>query len=529
MTANWVVVPVLVPLMTATVLLVVNGRRWQRWLTVVSLLGLLAIEVGLGATVAGGTILVHRLGDWPAPFGIILVADRLTVIMLLLAAMTGLAVVLYDIADPDPELRRLPFYPLFHFLLMGVNGAFVTGDLFNLFVFFEVLLIASYGLITLGASRRQLRAGFQFVVLNLLTSALFLFGVGALYGLTGTLNMADLAIKVPLVHEGDTALLHVAMMTLLVVFAAKAALLPLAFWLPDSYAAPPAPVSAMFGGIATKVGVYALLRVFTTVFAEIRAPAAEVLIFLGAVSMIVGVLGAVAQTEIRRLLSFHIISQIGYLAFGLALFTVGGVAAAVFYMVHYTIVKCALFLVSGLGERLGGAKDLKRLGGLAERSPTLALLFFVAAMSLAGLPPTSGFLSKYVLLAAGIAEGRYVAVTIGLVAGLLTLFSMVKVWTMAFWGAQPEGDIGRVSRGQLAAAGLLVSFSATIALAAQPVYEFARSTAEQTLDTAAYVAAVAPVSDRVNAMTSVRTPATANQSPITVDRLPITAHRPPSS
>jgi multicomponent Na+:H+ antiporter subunit D len=467
-------------MLTATLLLAVNNRKWQRRVTVASLFGLLAMEILLGLTVADGTILVHRLGDWPAPFGIVLVADRLAVVMLLLATITALAVVLYDIADPDPDLRRLPFYPLFHFLLMGLNGAFVTGDLFNLFVFFEVLLIASYALITLGASARQLRAGFQFVVLNLLTSALFLFGVGALYGLTGTLNMADLALKVPLLHGGDAALLHVAMMSLLVVFAAKAALLPLAFWLPDAYPAPPAPVSALFGGIATKVGVYALLRVFTTVFAEVRAPAAEVLIVLGSVSMILGVLGALAQTEIRRLLSFHIISQIGYLTFGMALFTVGGLAAAIFYMVHYTIVKCALFLVGGLGERLGGAKDLRQLGGLAQRSPVLALLFFVAGISLAGLPPTSGFLSKYLLLAAGIGEGRYVAVTVGFVAGLLTLMSMMKIWTMA--GAERIGAV-RLSRGA-GAAGLLVVLGCHRASGTAAVR--VRGDGRQTLDTAAY-------------------------------------------
>lgn len=491
--ATWVVVPVILPMLTATLLLVVNDRRLQRWVSVTSLVALLGIEVFLGIIVSDGTVLVHRLGNWPAPFGIVLLADRLAVTMLLLGTITSLAVILYDVADPDRELRRLPFQPLFHFLLMGLNGAFVTGDLFNLFVFFEVLLIASYALVTLGASPRQLRAGFQFVVLNLVSSALFLFGIGALYGLTGTLNMADLAVKVPQLAEADARLLRVAMMTLLVVFSTKAALLPLAFWLPDTYPAAPPPVSAMFGGIATKVGVYALIRVFTTVFAEVRAPAAEVLIFLGIVSMIIGVLGAVAQTEIRRLLSFHIISQIGYLAFGLALFTVSGVAAAIFYMVHYTIVKCALFLVAGLGERLGSSRDLKHLHGLARRSPTLAMLFFVAAISLAGLPPTSGFLSKYLLLAAGIAEGRYLAVTVGFVAGLLTLLSMMKIWTMAFWGAEHEGTAVPMKGGQLLAVGLLVSFSLTIAVAAEPLYEFSRAAAEQVLNTGAYVTAVQPL------------------------------------
>jgi multicomponent Na+:H+ antiporter subunit D len=491
--ASWVVVPVILPMLTAISLLVVNRRRWQRGISVASLLALVGVEVFLAVVVSDGTVLVHRVGDWPAPFGIVLLADRLAAVMLLLASVTGLAVMLYDVADPDPDLRRLPYQPLFHFLLMGLNGAFVTGDLFNLFVFFEVLLIASYALVTLGASPRQLRAGFQFVVLNLVSSALFLFGLGALYGLTGTLNMADLAIKVPLLGAADARLLRVTMMTLLVVFSTKAALLPLAFWLPDTYPAPPTPVAAMFGGIATKVGVYALIRVFTTVFAEVRAPAAEVLIILGAASMILGVLGAVAQTEIRRLLSFHIISQIGYLAFGLALFTVSGVAAAIFYMVHYTIVKCSLFLIAGLGEQLGKSRDLKQLQGLARRSPVLATLFFVAGISLAGLPPTSGFLSKYLLLSAGMAEGRYLAVTVGFVAGLLTLLSMMKIWTMAFWGTAHEGLATPLKGGQLVAVGLLVSFSLTIAVTAEPLYEFCRATAEQILDTGAYVTAVQPI------------------------------------
>jgi multicomponent Na+:H+ antiporter subunit D len=490
--ASWVVVPVVWPLLTAVALLAVAGRPpvWQRWLSVASLAGLLAVELALAAATSDGTVLVHRLGNWRAPFGIVLVADRLAVIMLLLAAGTGLAVLLYHAAEPDPEPERLYFFPLFQFLLMGLNGAFVTGDLFNLFVFFEVLLIASYGLVTLGASARQLRAGMQFVVLNLLSSALFLFGVGVLYGLTGTLNMADLVVKVAAVPASDAGLLRVAMMCLLVVFAAKAALLPLAFWLPDAYPTPPAAISAMFGGIATKVGVYALLRVFTTVFTDVRGPGAEVLIALGTMSMLVGVLGAVAQTELRRLLSFHILSQIGYLVFGIGLFTVGGVAAAIFYMVHYTIVKCALFLVGGVAERLGGARDLKKLGGLAHLSPALATLFLIAGISLAGLPPTSGFFSKYLLAAAGLAAGRYLGVTVAFVAGILTLFSMMKIWTMAFWGEPVRAAPRPPGRALLAAAGLLVSFSITLALGADPLHRHAQATARQVLDAPAYAAAV---------------------------------------
>ncbi len=489
--ADWVIAPVVWPLLTAVVLLALGGRPgMQRAVSLASLLGLTGVELALGAAVADGTVLVHRLGHWPAPFGIVLVADRLSVVMLLLASVTGLAVLLYEAAEPDRRLAALPFFPLFHFLLMGLNGAFVTGDLFNLFVFFEVMLISSYGLLTLGASARQLRAGLQFMVLNLLSSALFLFGVGTLYGLTGTLNLADLAGKVARLGPADAGLLHVAMTALLVVFAAKAALIPLAFWLPDAYPAPPPAISAMFGGIATKVGVYALLRVFSTAFESVRGPSADLLVVLGAVSMLVGVLGAVVQYELRRLLSFHIVSQIGYLVFGIGLFTVAGVAAALFYLVHYTIVKCALFLVSGLAERLGGSADLKHLRGLARSSPVLAALFFVAGVSLAGVPPTSGFFSKLLVASAGLEAGHWVGVTVAFAAGLLTLFSMMKIWTMAFWGEPAPAHPTPLGAGGLVAAGLLVSFSVTLAVAADPLWRFSRTTAEQVLDTRRYVSAV---------------------------------------
>lgn len=490
MSSTWPVVPILLPLLAATLFLVVREAWLQRVVSMGVVVILFGCEVALLGSVGAGEVLVHRLGDWPAPYGIALVIDRLSLTMLLLASLTATAVLLYEWADEDRGLAKQPFFPLFHFLLAGINGAFVTGDLFNLFVFFEVVLIASYGLLTLGAGRRQLAVGFQFVVLNLLSSALFLFGIAVLYGITGTLNFADLAVKVAALTQEDAFLLHVAMMALLVVFAAKAAVLPLAFWLPDSYPAAPPVVSAMFGGIATKVGVYALLRLHTTAFADVRAVPGEILIALGAVSMLVGVLGAVAQTGFRRLLAFHIISQIGYLVFGIGMFTPASIAAMLVYLVHYTIVKCALFLTAGASERLGGARDVQPLNGLAHLSPALGVLFFLAAVSLAGLPPTSGFFGKFLLLSAGIEAGRYAAVAVGFVAGLLTLFSMIKIWTKAFWG-EPTCDRPRSpERLHLVAIGLLVSFSVTLAIAAEPLYGWASETAGQLLDTDGYVRSV---------------------------------------
>lgn len=484
------ILTVIVPLATAILLLLLSSAAAQRRVCLVSVLVLFGLELAVLPEIAGGAVFVHRVGDWLAPYGIVLVVDRLTLTMLLLGSLTAIAVLLYEWADGEESFASLRFFALFQFLLMGINGSFVTGDLFNLFVFFEVMLISSYGLLTLGAKSRQLAAGFHFVVLNLLSSALFLFGVGLLYGITGTLNLADLATKVAALPLADATLLHVAMTTLLVVFATKAALLPLSFWLPDAYPAAPVPVSAMFGGIATKVGVYALMRVFTTAFASVHGLPSDVLVMLGTMSMIIGVLGAVAQTEIRRLLSFHIVSQIGYLVFAIGMFTVAGMAGAIFYLVHYTIVKCALFLIGGISERLGGTNDLKKSGGLAHLSPVLAGMFFIAGISLAGLPPTSGFFSKFIVLTAGIESRYYTSVGIGFVSGLLTLFSMMKIWTMAFWGEPVRQHPRPPHRLQLVAVGILVSFSATLAFGAAPVYSFARDAAVQVLDTPGYVHAV---------------------------------------
>lgn len=488
MAASLVVLPVVWPLLSA-IAVGVAPRAWQRQLCLAAVVFLLGIDIAMAMRVADGSVLIHNLGAWPAPFGIVLVADRLAAILLLLTSVTAAVVLLYEAAAPDPTTAGLPFFPLFLFLLMGLNGAFVTGDLFNLFVFFEILLISSYVLLTLGASERQLRVGLQFVVLNLASSALFLLGVGILYGITGTLNFADLALRIPRLPADSVWLLHVAITLLLVVFATKSALLPFAFWLPDAYPAAPIATAAMFGGIATKVGVYAMLRVFTTAFAEVRGPAAEVMVVLGSVSMIIGVLAALAQTEMRRLLSFHIISQIGYLVLGIGLFTAAGIGAALFYLVHYTLVKCALFLISGVAERLGSG-NIKKLGGLAHRSPMLGVLFFVAGISLAGLPPSSGFVSKLLLISAALTAERYLPVAIAFVAGLLTLFSMMKIWTMAFWGVVSIEANRHPPRAQLAAVALLVSFSVTLALTGERLSRFTQATAVQVLDTRSYVVAV---------------------------------------
>jgi multicomponent Na+:H+ antiporter subunit D len=482
LSAHLPVLPILWPLATAVVLLLFFRRRVaaQRVVSVISLLALLAAEVALFGRLSGGEIAVYRLGNWETPFGILLMADRLSTIMLLLAGTTGLATLLFACADLDPQRQEFHFYPLFQFILMGINGAFLTGDIFNLFVWYEVTLISSYALLTLGGEARQLRAGLPFLALNLLGSTLFLAAVGLLYGVTGTLNMAHLSEVTAASHGAARLVVEVVAVLLLVVFGLKAAIFPLYFWLPDGYPAPPPAISAFFGGVATKVGVYSMMRVFPLVFPQQTGLVGEVLLALGAISMLVGVLGAVCQIELRRLLSFHIVSQIGYLVFALGLFTQAGLAAAIFYMVHYTLVKCALFLVAGVMERITGQNSVKKIGGLMESAPALATLFFIAGLSLAGVPPWSGFFAKLSVLVAGFGEGRYFYTAVAVLTGLFTLFSMMKIWHLSFWGAA-AGERRPAAPLLYGAAALLVSFSLILAVAFPSMNRFAQQAAAQLL------------------------------------------------
>ncbi len=491
MTAHLPIFPIVWPLVTAVMLLLVwrHNIAAQRLASLASVLVLLAGEFVFMGRLGAGEIVVYRLGNWAAPFGIVMMADRLSGIMLLLTGVTALATLLFGIANMDRDRERHHFYPLFQLLLMGMNGAFLTGDIFNLFVWFEVLLISSYGLLTLGGEPRQLRAGIPFLALNLLGSTFFLVAVALLYGVTGSLNMAHLHEITRAATGTGATMITVAAILLLLVFGLKAAIFPLYFWLPDGYPAPPVTISAFFGGVATKVGVYSMMRVFPLVFPAQNGWLGETLLVLGAVSMLVGVLGAVCQTELRRLLSFHIVSQIGYLMFGLGLFSVASVAAAIFYMVHYTVVKCALFLIAGIMERITGQNSVKKIGGLVEGFPLLATLFFIAGLSLAGLPPWSGFFAKLTIVMAGFQQQRYGFAAVAVVTGFFTLFSMMKIWHLSFWG-EKAGERRPTSPWMYGGAALLVSFSVILAVGAKPLNAVAHDTAQQVLRPGAYVQAV---------------------------------------
>ncbi|HUG91332.1 MAG TPA: proton-conducting transporter membrane subunit, partial [Planctomycetaceae bacterium] len=344
------VLPLLVPLTTAAVLLLVRRRLTaQRWLGVAGAAALLACGVWLLVVVRAGGVQAVQIGNWPAPAGITLVADEFSAIMVVLAGLMGLAVAAYSWMHVDAERQSFNYYPLVHLLLMGVSGAFLTGDLFNLYVWFEVMLMASFVLLALGGERGQLEGAIKYVTLNFLASAAFLAGVGILYAATGTLNMADLAGKFRELDDPHVA--TVLAVLFLVAFGVKAAVFPLFFWLPASYHTPPAAISALFAGLLTKVGVYALIRVFTLLFVSETEFTHGLLLVVAGLTMVTGVLGAMTQNEVRRILSFHIVSQIGYMVMGLALLTPLALAGSVFYIIHHIIVKTNLFLVSGAVER----------------------------------------------------------------------------------------------------------------------------------------------------------------------------------
>ncbi|MBK6406971.1 MAG: Na+/H+ antiporter subunit D [Holophagales bacterium] len=486
-----VVLPVLVPLATAIACLAL--RPWRAAGRAVSVLGALVHLLAAAALlhrVDGAGIQVMQMGGWPAPYGISLVADLLAAIMVTLTGVTGLAVAVYSLGSIDAEREAHGYHPLFHVLLMGVSMAFLTGDLFNLYVAFEVMLMASFVLLSLGGERAQLEGAVKYVTLNLLSSAVFLAAVGVLYGVAGTLNMADLALAV---QRGTAPGLVATLACLfLVAFGIKAAVFPLFFWLPASYHTPPVAVSALFAGLLTKVGVYALVRVFTLVFTGDPGLTHGLILSVAVLTMVTGVLGAAAQFEFRRVLSFHIVSQIGYMVLGLGLFTPLALAGTVFYLIHHIVVKTNLFLVAGIVKRLGGTRP-GQPGRPLPPAPGLALLFLVPAFSLAGIPPLSGFWGKLVLVKAGLDSGHYAVTATALGVSLLTLFSMTKLWNEAFWKEPPEESAvaaAPVPWTLLGPVVALATITVVVGLGAGPVFDLASRAAAQLVDPSQYVRAV---------------------------------------
>lgn len=483
--------PLLVPLAAAGVSMTLY--RWpgaQRAVGLSAVLATTALSVALLVGVEDQGTLVLHVGAWPAGVGITLVADLFACIMLVVASVVLSTVLFYAIGDTRTADDEPLFQPVYLVLAAGISASFLTGDLFNLFVAFEVVLMSSYVLITLGGRPDQVRSGMTYVVINLVASIAFVTAVALIYAATGTVNLAELAGRLA---ELSPELRSALGLLLLVVFGIKAGIFPLFFWLPDSYPTAPTPITAVFAGLLTKVGIYAMIR-SQTLLVPSDGPS-TVLLAAAGLTMVVGVLGAIAQDDIKRILSFHIVSQIGYMTMGLGLFTVAGLAASIFYIVHHILVKTSLFLVGGIVESVSGTSALRRLGGLARSTPLLAVLFAVPALSLAGMPPFSGFVGKLALVEAGLAIDQPTIVAVSLLVSLLTLFSMVKIWTGVFWG-HPEDDEGRrdgdvvlgartwsMTAATVAAIGIVLA----VGFGAGPLYELSSDAAAVLADRDAYV------------------------------------------
>ncbi|WP_281255182.1 Na+/H+ antiporter subunit D [Luteimicrobium subarcticum] len=498
-TGTLVPLPVMVPLSAAGLTLTLWRRpRLQRVVSVTALAVVVAVSVALLFVTDDGPVVVH-VGGWAAPVGIDLVADRLSALMLTVSSVVLLLVLLYSLAqgndDSDDPTEHAPvsiYHPTYLVLAAGVGNAFLAGDLFNLYVGFEILLAASYVLLTLGGTGARIRAGSIYVVVGLLSSVVFLIAIALAYAATGTVNMAQLAERLP---EIDPTVRLAIQLLLLLAFGIKAAMFPVSAWLPDSYPTAPAPVTAVFAGLLTKVGVYAILRTQTLLFPPDER-VDDALMWVALLTMVVGILGAVAQDDIKRLLSFTLVSHIGYMLFGIALATSSGAAAAIFYVVHHITVQTTLFLVVGLVERRGGSTSLDRLGGLAKLAPGLAILFFVPAMNLGGIPPLSGFLGKVGLLEEGARQGTalaYVLVVGSVVTSLLTLYAVVKAWNKAFWQEAPSSvpTDTTLPRGMVAPTAALVVLGLGLTAIAGPLYGYAERAAGALRD-GSYVQAVLP-------------------------------------
>ena len=445
-------IPLLValPLLGAAITLVFGrSPRLQIFVTAATLAAVAVIAAILLVVVDGGEPLAVSVGGWPVPFGIILYVDRLAALLVLVSSVVLVAVLLFSIgqgaADGTDETPISIFNPSYLILAAGIFNAFIAGDLFNLYVGFEILLVASYVLITLGSTESRIRTGAVYIVVSLVSSILFLASIAMIYGALGTVNMAQIAERMTELPQETQLVLH---LMLVVAFGIKAAIFPVSFWLPDSYPTAPAPVTAVFAGLLTKVGVYALIRTETQLFAENSID--TLLLIVAFATMIVGVLGAVAQAELKRILSFTLVSHVGYMIFGLAIVSPAAVGATVYYIVHHIVVQTTLFLAVGLIERRAGSTSILRVKGLMKAAPVLAVLYFVPAINLGGLPPFSGFIGKFALFEAAASVGTPIMMVLifgGIITSLLTLYALMRAWNLAFWREEEDSSEteGRIS------------------------------------------------------------------------------------
>jgi multicomponent Na+:H+ antiporter subunit D len=494
---NLVIWPFVLPVITALVCLF-GGRvaLWRRWAVACSAMVQVALAFYLQACTLNGPPMVQVLGGWSAHLGVALVIDGLAAIMLCLSTLVALVCILYSFFELDVEHGHPLRLPLTQLLVAGINLSFITGDLFNMFVAFEIMLVASYALLTLEANDRHIKEAFPYLIVNIFGSTIFLISAGMAYAVFGTLNLAQISERAAEM-EGSFAVALVAVM-LMVVFGIKAGVFPLYYWLPNSYPILPYSLAALYSGMLTKVGIYVLLRMLCTVFPHSLDRVHIVLGWLAGLTMVLAVLGAISRNFVRGILSFHIASQIGYMLLAIGLFTPLAIAACIFYVIHHIIVKSSLFLIGGIAFFRNGTDHLERMGGLWKTAPVLGVLFMLQAFSLAGIPPLSGFWGKFTIVAESLRVEQYWLAIAALVASILTMVSMMKIWLQAFWrpsaSSVPLENTHTLTTGSFVGmtgiVGVMVVMSLFIGLNAESFLRVSTHTADALLDPTIYRSAV---------------------------------------
>lgn len=495
---NYILLPVLVQMFTAIVTIFFWQKiNAQRLISVIGNIFGLVASIRLFLLTQSNGILTMQAGGWSAPFGISFVSDTFSSSLVLLTSIVAFCIGLFSTIAVSTNRIKFGYYAIFHFLIMGLNGAFLTGDIFNLYVWFEIVIISSFVLMTLGGRKPQMESAIKYVAMNMLASAIFLTAIGILYGLTGSLNMADLSIKVAQIE--NRGLVHVTALLFFVGFGIKSAVFPLYFWLPSSYHTPPSSIAALFGGLLTKVGVYAIFRIFTLIFVPDEWMR-NLLIILAALTLVTGALGAMSKNSIRRMFSYLIVCHIGYLIAGLGLFTEIAIAGALFYLFHDIVIKSNLFLMSGIIHSARGSTDMRRLGGFYKDYPRISILFALLLFSLVGIPPLSGFWPKIYLFKASLSQSSFLLILSLIFASFITLYLIAKIWVEVFWKVPPKDNIEKEDDFKLqsperrffliAPIVLLLIVSLFLGFGAEYVFQISQKIAFELLHTEYYIQAV---------------------------------------
>lgn len=487
---NLLVLPLLIPAFTAVILIFLKKRiDLQRIISAVSVFVNIFVAGVIVYQVSTDGIQTLYMGGWRPPFGIVFVADMFSALLVLTTAIVGAACLFFSFASIGAERERFYYYTFFHFLLTGVYGSFLTGDLFNLFVCFEVLLVASYALIVLGGSKVQLRETLKYVLINVISSSLFVATIAYLYAATGTLNMAHLAMRVA--EAGQGGVMNVIAVLLLIVFSIKAGLL-LFFWLPDSYSAPPVAVRALFGALLTKVGLYAITRTFTLIFIHDLGLTHTLIAWMAGATMILGAIGAMAYNDLNRIINYNIIISVGFIAFGISVATQESLSGVVFYLMHDMVAKALLFFLAGLIIAASGTERLKEMGGLIRRYPWTGWMFFVLTLALVGVPPLSGFAGKVMMIRSGFGQNDVALALIALASSFVVLFSLIKVFQQVFWGGEKREEQAKPLhyKAMMAPAAVLFAIVILMGVGAEKVNGYVGQAGAVLADPALYINAV---------------------------------------